>query len=73
MGTTQRGESCSQSVAASVHYRSSKVDLDMAPRSEFLEALPATTPIIHHTKSVLTCQATACQETMEVHLLEPSR
>ena len=56
-----------------MHYRSSKVDLDMAPRSEFLEALPATTPIIHHTKSVLTCQATARQETMEVHLLEPSR
>ena len=56
-----------------MHYRSSKVDLDMAPRSVFLKDLPAPTPIIHHTKSLLACESSARQEAMEVHLLEPSR
>ena len=56
-----------------MHYRSNKVDLDMAPRSTFLGALRASTPIIHHTQSLLTCEPNARQEAMEVHLLEPSR
>ena len=56
-----------------MHYRSPRVDLNMAPRSDFVTAVSPIADVVQHTQSTLVCDATNPPNVMEVHLLEPSR
>jgi len=56
-----------------MHYSSTRVDLDIAPRSAFVDALGQSAAVVHHTRSTLVFDAQQKNEAMEVHLLAPSR
>ena len=56
-----------------MHYRSQKIDLDMAPRSDFVTAVSPIATVVDHTQSILDCDAANPPNAMEVHLLSPSR
>ena len=54
-----------------MHYRTQKVDLEMAPREQFVAAM-ANEMVVAAKSSELSCDAAACNGSPQIILLDPA-